>query len=1186
MPKIFERADFSKSLLASLALALLIAGCGGGGGADSPETEAFYPAPEDEWQLVWSDEFDGSTLSASNWDIQEGEGAEVGLSRWGNNEQQWYAPDNLTVADGALTITARSEELVDGFPYTSGRIRTSGKFDFKYGRVEASIKAAPGKGLWSAFWMLPTNSPYGGWASSGEIDIMEVVNADTADERAFQTLHHGFPWPGNQQSGTDVEITNSSDNFTLYAIEWEEDEIRWYVDDEHIMTVTSDHWYSYYYANTQDGYTAGAGVAPFDVDFHLLLNLAVGGNLPGSVEDGDIPSEMVVDYVRVYNCSFGRADGGGCNSNADRALEVPEAQQPFEDSFDLYVDAASSFTWRINGESIERELAVNSFWDNDGSLTFSEVGADDASHGTVIDVQTSNAGNISINAVDGDPTTLFGMDIAGELKLDLYIDSAGTDPEGSILIKMDSGWPALGFVEESVANLPMDQWTSMSIPIRALLENPGEQSLNLSAINSFLVLEFTSSAHVQLDNVQLACGHPGKSGCGVLAPVEDSGLDPNGPRTFAGTWQIAAQAGALAVGPEAGSAAWFAIDAAGVEDRACFFDDQYVFGADGSFMNVLDGETWIEPWQGGAENCGPPVFPHDGSNPAIWEHDGSTLTLTGTGAYIGLAKANNAGELSSPNDAPNFIAYNVTFEDAITVSVGIEAGDGVFWSYKLVKVAEVPGGPVTPAAPRFDGTWEVAGSAGSLAVGPEAGSSAWWAIDAAGVSDRACFFDDQFVFGTDGSFTNVLGADTWIEPWQGGAENCGPPVSPHDGSNPATWEFDEGAGSLTLTGTGAYIGLAKANNAGELTSPDDAPGFIAYTATLVDSATAIIGIEAGAGVFWTYTLVKVAEPAAPPPIEGTWRVASEAGSLAVGPEVGSSAWWAIDDAAIGDRACFIDDEYVFAANGSFSNVQGSETWIEPWQGGSESCGAPVAPHDGSNSATWDYDEGAGSLTLVGTGAYIGLAKANNAGELSNPADAPTFVSYNVTFEDDSTMIVGIEAGAGVHWTYKLVKVEAAPPAPLVGSWSVASEAGSLAVGPEAGSSAWWTIDAAGISDRACFIDDEYIFSADGSFTNFQGGDTWVEPWQGGSESCGAPVAPHDGSNSASWDYDEGAGTVTLVGTGAYIGLPKANNGGELSSPDDTPTFVSYNVTFEDSSTIIVGIEAGAGVHWTYKLVKN
>ncbi|MCB0439199.1 MAG: hypothetical protein KDD20_10705, partial [Mangrovimonas sp.] len=179
--------------------------------------------------------------------------------------------------------------------------------------------------------------------------------------------------------------------------------------------------------------------------------------------------------------------------------------------------------------------------------------------------------------------------------------------------------------------------------------------------------------------------------------------------------------------------------------------------------------------------------------------------------------------------------------------------------------------------------------------------------------------------------------------------------------------------------------------------------------------------------------------------------------------------------------------------------------------------------------------------------------------------------------------VSIEAGAGVFWQYKLIRTSA-PSSPLTGTWMMAPEGGSLGVGPAPGDIGWWNCDAACVTGRACYYDDEYVFGADGSFSNVLGSDTWIEGWQGGSDACGAPVAPYDGTAVATYTYDAGAGTVTINGTGAYIGLPKANNQGELPNVA-VPSSITYNVTFIDSNTISVMIEAGAGVFWQYKLIK-
>lgn len=318
----------------------------------------------------------------------------------------------------------------------------------------------------------------------------------------------------------------------------------------------------------------------------------------------------------------------------------------------------------------------------------------------------------------------------------------------------------------------------------------------------------------------------------------------------------------------------------------------------------------------------------------------------------------------------------------------------------------------------LEGTWKMVEEAGALGVGPAVGDTSWWNCDATCVTDRACYYDDIYVFNPDGTFNNVLGAQTWVEGWQGGSDACGSPVAPYDGSASATYTYDSAAGTVTLNGTGAYIGLAKANNAGEL--PNVAvPSSITYNVTFLDANTISVYIESGAGVFWQYKLERIGATSSP--IEGTWKMAEEAGALGVGPAIGDTSWWNCDDACVTERACYYDDTYVFNSDGSFSNVLGTDTWVEGWQGGSDACGTPVAPYDGSASATYTYDSAAGTVTVNGTGAYIGLAKANNAGELPNVA-VPTSITYNVTFVDANTMTVYVEAGAGVFWQYKLVKI--------------------------------------------------------------------------------------------------------------------------------------------------------------------
>ncbi len=347
-------------------------------------------------------------------------------------------------------------------------------------------------------------------------------------------------------------------------------------------------------------------------------------------------------------------------------------------------------------------------------------------------------------------------------------------------------------------------------------------------------------------------------------------------------------------------------------------------------------------------------------------------------------------------------------------------------------------------------------------------------------------------------------------------------------------------------------------------------------------------IEAWGGYAKIFHMLGGSDDESGSPIEGTWKMAPEAGALMVGPAANDGSWWSNSEDDVVTRACYFDDEYVFNADGSFNNVLQDTTWLETWQGvAADGCGTPVAPHDGSNAATWEFDSGAGTVTLDGVGAYLGLPKAWNGGELSDPADAPDSIIYNITLSDNNnTMTLVIECGTGVFWTFKLVADEEAPV--LSGTWKMAPEAGALMVGPAANDGSWWSNSEDDVVTRACYFDDEYVFSADGSFQNVLQDTTWLETWQGvTADGCGTPVAPHDGSNAATWEYNAGTGTVTLTGVGAYLGLPKAWNGGELSDPADAPESITYNATLSDNNTTMtLVIECGTGVFWTFKLVAD
>ena len=230
-------------------------------------------AQAQSWQLVWSDEFNGSI--GPNWVFETGGGG------WGNNELEYYRKENATIENGNLVITARREDF-GGAHYTSARMKTQGKRSWTYGRMEARIKLPVKQGTWPGWWMLGSNISSVGWPASGELDIMEQINTGNT---VYGTAH----WQAANGSQADYgnSLVTTPGDYHVYAIEWDADYIKWFVDGTqyHQMQITGGT------GNTQ----------AFAKDFFLLLNMAVGGNWPGfTIDDASLPAKMYVDYVRVY----------------------------------------------------------------------------------------------------------------------------------------------------------------------------------------------------------------------------------------------------------------------------------------------------------------------------------------------------------------------------------------------------------------------------------------------------------------------------------------------------------------------------------------------------------------------------------------------------------------------------------------------------------------------------------------------------------------------------------------------------------------------------------------------------------------------------------------------------------------------------------------------------------------------
>jgi len=302
----------------SVALVAVLAGGGGGssassGGSGGTSLQSSRDSGRNggtngDWQLVWQDEFTGTSLDTDKWNTVDSYGRNECFGG-GNNEAQCYTsnPENIAVDGQHLVLTAlpATGPQEQGRTYTSGRIQSSGKADFKYGRFEARIQFPQADGAFPAFWMLPTDNAYGFWPRSGEIDISENANGDPKISGA---IHYKNPRNAGTtthiyQFGANTSVTAT--DWNTYAVEWHQDEIRWYLNGQPYFSRQRQSW--------NDGLYPVDPVsdhAPFDQDFHLILNLALKDDALGSgvnINPADYTSgqEMRVDYVRAYACSAG-----------------------------------------------------------------------------------------------------------------------------------------------------------------------------------------------------------------------------------------------------------------------------------------------------------------------------------------------------------------------------------------------------------------------------------------------------------------------------------------------------------------------------------------------------------------------------------------------------------------------------------------------------------------------------------------------------------------------------------------------------------------------------------------------------------------------------------------------------------------------------------------------------------------
>lgn len=329
------------------------------------------PSANAAYSLVWSDEFNGTSINTNNWTFEIG----TGSNGWGNNELQYYTnrPENARIENGNLVIEARQESY-GGRNYTSARLKTQGKQTFKYGKIEARIKMPKGQGIWPAFWTLGSDITTVGWPRSGEIDIMEHVNNENNTYGYIHWFNNGNVSYGGASHTIDVT------DYHVYSIEWTPSSIKWFVDGIQFRE-----------ANIANNIN---GTGAFHKEHFLLLNMAIGGNWPGSPNSSTaFPAKMYVDYVRVYQDiaapSPGIVSGGTyklINPNSGKALDVASAGTAPGTNVQLWTDngtTAQLWTTYRNANGTYKLVNVNS------GLALDVAGAGTAD-GTNVNVWTDN----------------------------------------------------------------------------------------------------------------------------------------------------------------------------------------------------------------------------------------------------------------------------------------------------------------------------------------------------------------------------------------------------------------------------------------------------------------------------------------------------------------------------------------------------------------------------------------------------------------------------------------------------------------------------------------------------------------------------------------------------------------------------------------------------------------------------
>ena len=483
-------------------------------------------------RLYWREEFGDSEIDPTVWSYDIGRGN----NGWGNNELQYYRKENSKVVDGLLVIEAKKEN-VQGSQYTSARIKTEGSHSFRYGRLDVRAKLPEGQGLWPAIWLLGANFTEIGWPFSGEIDVMEMVGGNGREDTIYGTAHWneggvGQPYRPVSYGGS-YRLNGAetfADDFHTYSIEWNEDQIAWFVDDLrfHVMAVDSSE-----------------NLAAFRKNFFIILNLAVGGNWPGAPDSGtDFPQRFEVDYLRLfqdptneppeltlvgpsrvtlvtgsdfeepgylasdredgdlgsevtieglealdsdtvgdYVLVYSVIDSGGLETRTERTVSVVDQASA---QLELFSDGEINIdVWDQGINAFDEELVINgqayASCSNDEGAACPNISwrvVDDVERGPALEIEHSNREKVTGLYIQSSQ----GLDLSSYSNGSLVFDVHYRSGTPSISLKVGCGYPCeSGVITRELSGAG---WETVSIPVTAFVD----RGLDLSKVDAGLVI--------------------------------------------------------------------------------------------------------------------------------------------------------------------------------------------------------------------------------------------------------------------------------------------------------------------------------------------------------------------------------------------------------------------------------------------------------------------------------------------------------------------------------------------------------------------------------------------------------------------------------------------------------------------------------------------------------------------------